>query len=269
METDIAQKLRSNGLNFSLCSQETNFLLIEIKFQNATVQGISGTGSLRIGGAFLANFFPGNKEIYLPIPSWGNHVPIFKHSGLQVKQYRYYDPNTCGFDFKGALEDISVSAFKILKSFHVRRFTLIFFQKIPPKSIILLHACAHNPTGVDPKPEQWAEISKLVKEKELFPFFDMAYQGFASGDVAKDAFAVRYFVKEGHEIALAQSFAKNMGLYGERAGAFSVITRSKKEMEATLSQIKILVRPMYSNPPIHGARIVTEILGDPALKNEW
>ncbi|KAL0273888.1 UNVERIFIED_CONTAM: hypothetical protein PYX00_006461 [Menopon gallinae] len=215
---------------------------------NATVQGISGTGSLRIGGVFLANFFPGNKDIYLPIPSWGNHVPIFKHSGLQVKQYRYYDPNTCGFDFKGALEDIA---------------------KIPPRSIILLHACAHNPTGVDPKPEQWAEISKLVKEKELFPFFDMAYQGFASGDVARDAFAVRYFVKEGHEIALAQSFAKNMGLYGERAGAFSVITRTRKEMEATLSQIKILIRPMYSNPPIHGARIVTEILGDAELKNEW
>lgn len=215
---------------------------------NATVQGISGTGSLRIGGAFLNKFFPGNKELYLPTPSWGNHTPIFQHSGLKVNKYRYYDPSTCGYDFKGACEDIN---------------------KIPEKSIILLHACAHNPTGVDPKPDQWKELSAIIKKRQLFPFFDMAYQGFASGDVAKDAFAVRLFLKEGHQVALAQSFAKNMGLYGERAGAFSLITSSKDEAARTLSQIKILIRPMYSNPPIHGARIVSEILGDSALKAEW
>nr|CAD7440651.1 unnamed protein product [Timema bartmani] len=214
---------------------------------NATLQGISGTGSLRIGGAFLAQFFPGNKEVYLPTPSWGNHTPIFKHSGLAVKQYRYYDPKTCGFDFQGSLQDIA---------------------KIPERSIILFHACAHNPTGVDPNPEQWAEISHVVKQKNLFPFFDMAYQGFASGDVAKDAFAVRHFVKEGHEMVLTQSYAKNMGLYGERAGAFSLIAGSKDEAQKTMSQLKIIVRPMYSNPPIHGARIVTEILSDAALKAE-
>lgn len=215
---------------------------------NATVQGISGTGSLRIGAAFLEKFFPGNKEVYLPTPSWGNHTPIFKHAGLNVKQYRYYDPKTCGFDFQGAMQDIA---------------------KIPEKSIILLHACAHNPTGVDPKPEQWKEISNVVKQKKLFPFFDMAYQGFASGDVARDAFAVRYFIQEGHQMALAQSYAKNMGLYGERAGAFSLITGSKQEADTTMSQLKILVRPMYSNPPINGARIVTEILSDPTLKAKW
>ncbi|XP_054283776.1 aspartate aminotransferase, mitochondrial isoform X2 [Macrosteles quadrilineatus] len=215
---------------------------------NATVQGISGTGSLRIGGAFLAKFFPYNKELYLPTPSWGNHNPIFLHSGLKVNKYRYYDPNTCGFDFKGALEDIN---------------------KIPEQSIILLHACAHNPTGVDPRPEQWQELSQVIKKRKLFPFFDMAYQGFASGDVVKDAFAVRLFLKEGHQIALAQSFAKNMGLYGERAGVFSLITSSKDEAARTLSQIKILIRPMYSNPPIHGARVVAEILGDPALRQQW
>ncbi|XP_066996372.1 aspartate aminotransferase, mitochondrial isoform X2 [Anabrus simplex] len=215
---------------------------------NATLQGISGTGSLRIGAAFLHKFFPGNKVVYLPTPSWGNHTPIFKHSGLDVKQYRYYDPKTCGFDFQGALEDIS---------------------KLPENSIILFHACAHNPTGVDPKPEQWAEISHVVKKRKLFPFFDMAYQGFASGDVTRDAFAVRHFVKEGHHIALTQSYAKNMGLYGERAGAFSLITGSKEEAATTMSQLKILVRPMYSNPPIHGARIVTEILSDSALRNKW
>jgi aspartate aminotransferase len=124
------------------------------------VQGISGTGSLRIGGAFLEKWFPGNKVIYVPTPTWGNHIPLFKHAGLELKHYKYYDPKTCGFDFQGALDDI---------------------KKIPEKSIILLHACAHNPTGVDPKPEQWAELSKLIKDKQLFPFFDMAYQGFASG----------------------------------------------------------------------------------------
>ncbi|XP_062546376.1 aspartate aminotransferase, mitochondrial [Armigeres subalbatus] len=216
--------------------------------QNATVQAISGTGALRIGGAFLSGFFPGTKDIYLPTPSWGNHGPIFRHSGLNVKAYRYYDPSTCGFDFKGALEDLS---------------------KIPERSIVLLHACAHNPTGVDPKPEQWAEISAVVKKRNLFPFFDMAYQGFASGDVAKDAFAVRAFLKDGHQIALAQSYAKNMGLYGERAGAFSLICADKDEAARTMSQIKILIRPMYSNPPINGARLVSEILGDASLKKEW
>lgn len=112
-------------------------------------------------------------------------------------------------------------------------------------------------------------MSAVIKKRNLFPFFDMAYQGFASGDVAKDALAVRAFLKDGHQIALAQSYAKNMGLYGERAGAFSLICADKEEAARTMSQIKILIRPMYSNPPIHGARLVTEILGDASLKQEW
>uniref|UniRef100_A0A646QDP0 Aspartate aminotransferase n=1 Tax=Hemiscolopendra marginata TaxID=943146 RepID=A0A646QDP0_9MYRI len=215
---------------------------------NVTVQGISGTGSLRIGGAFLEKFHNGPKDIYLPVPSWGNHTPIFKHAGLNVKQYRYYDPKTCGFDFQGALQDVA---------------------KIPEGSIILLHACAHNPTGVDPRPEQWKELSKVIKSRKLFPFFDMAYQGFASGDTAKDALAVRLFLDEGHNIALAQSFAKNMGLYGERAGAFTLVCSSKQEADAVMSQIKIIIRPMYSNPPIHGARIVHTILSDAQLREQW
>ncbi|KAK0179717.1 hypothetical protein PV327_005445 [Microctonus hyperodae] len=215
---------------------------------NATVQGISGTGSLCIGAFFLNKFFPGNKEVYLPTPSWGNHTPLFKLAGLNVKSYRYYDPKTCGLDFQGVLEDIS---------------------KMPERSVILLHACAHNPTGVDPKPEQWAELSALIKKKNIFPFFDMAYQGFASGDCAKDAMAVRMFVKDGHQIALAQSYAKNMGLYGERIGAFSLITSSAEEASRTMSQLKIIIRPMFSNPPLSGARIVNEILSDAQLKQEW
>ncbi|XP_045597804.1 aspartate aminotransferase, mitochondrial [Procambarus clarkii] len=215
---------------------------------NVTVQGISGTGALRIGSTFLSKFFPGPKVVWLPAPTWGNHVPIFKHVNMEVQQYRYYDPKTCGFNFSGALEDIS---------------------KIPEGSLIMLHACAHNPTGVDPKQEQWDELSKVVKSKKLLPFFDMAYQGFASGDVTKDAYAVRKFLADGHKICLAQSFSKNMGLYGERAGAFSIVCSSKDEAARVLSQVKILIRPLYSNPPLHGSRIVTTILSNPELHAIW
>lgn len=134
---------------------------------------------------------------------------------------------------------------------------------------MLLHACAHNPTGIDPTQEQWAQISDIVKEKKLFPFFDMAYQGFSSGSTSRDAFAVRHFVSQGHQIALAQSFAKNMGLYGERVGAFSLTTSDPAEKARVDSQLKIVIRPMYSNPPLHGARIASTILGDQALYSEW
>lgn len=133
----------------------------------------------------------------------------------------------------------------------------------------MLHACAHNPTGVDPNLEQWAELSALVKKRNLFPYFDMAYQGFASGDINRDAQAVRMFIKDGHKICLAQSFAKNMGLYGERAGAFTIIGETKEEAAKVMSQLKILIRAMYSNPPINGARIVAEILSDPTLRSDW
>ncbi|XP_061163563.1 aspartate aminotransferase, mitochondrial-like [Saccostrea echinata] len=216
--------------------------------RNMTVQGISGTGALRLGAAFFSKFYSKSKDFWIPTPSWGNHTPIFKHSGLDVKSYRYYDPSTCGFDFAGAMEDIS---------------------KIPEGSVIVLHACAHNPTGVDPRPEQWKEMSSLIKKKNLFPFFDMAYQGFASGDTTKDAFALRQFVEDGHEVALAQSYAKNMGLYGERAGAFTIVCGSKEEADRNMSQMKIIIRGMYSSPPIHGAKIVTRVLTNPDLKNLW
>lgn len=162
--------------------------------------------------------------------------------------FRYYDAATCGLDFAGAMEDIS---------------------KIPEGSIIMLHACAHNPTGVDPNPEQWKEMSAVIKARNLLPFFDMAYQGFASGDVDKDAFAVRQFLADGHNILLSQSYSKNMGLYGERTGGFTVVCKDKDEAARVESQIKIIVRPLYSNPPRHGARIVTEILTNPEIRPEW
>ena len=142
-------------------------------------------------------------------------------------------------------------------------------QAIPEGSVVVLHACAHNPTGVDPTPEQWIQISDIVKERKLFPFFDMAYQGFASGSTTRDAFAVRHFVSQGHQIALAQSFAKNMGLYGERVGAFSLTTADPAEKARVDSQLKIVIRPMYSNPPSHGARIANAILSDKVLYSQW
>ncbi|KAB1719672.1 aminotransferase class I/II-fold pyridoxal phosphate-dependent enzyme [Klebsiella pneumoniae] len=213
----------------------------------AVTQSISGTGALRIGAAFLARFHP-SKKIYIPTPSWANHKAVFSDSGLEVEQYRYYNKDTIGLDFDGMIADIKAA---------------------PKGSIFLLHACAHNPTGVDPTAEQWKEVSKVVKSQGHFAFFDMAYQGFASGDTAKDAFAVRHFVEEGHQIALCQSFAKNMGLYGERVGAFSLVCADAAEKKRVDSQLKILIRPLYSNPPIHGARIATEILSSPALNKQW
>ncbi|KAJ9082934.1 aspartate transaminase aat1 [Entomophthora muscae] len=214
----------------------------------SSTQTISGTGALRIGGAFLQRFYPHGKKIYLPTPTWGNHIPIFKDSGLEVAHYRYFDKATIGLDINGMLSDI---------------------KAMPKNSIVLLHACAHNPTGVDPTKEQWHEISEAVKAGGHFAFFDMAYQGFASGDINKDAYALRYFAEQGHPVALCQSFAKNMGMYGERIGAFSIVCESSQQKEAVDSQLKILVRPLYSNPPLNGARIVSSVLNDKALYSQW
>ena len=231
----------------------------------AITQSISGTGALRIGGEFLARYYP-SKKIFIPTPSWANHNAVFKDSGLEVVKYRYYNKDTIGLDFDGMVEDL---------------------KNAPEGSIILLHACAHNPTGIDPSEAQWRQISDVVKEKNHYPFFDMAYQGFATGDTKKDAFAVRHFQSEGHQFCLAQSFAKNMvhwpwhfsspklvandiqGLYGERVGAFSICCESADEKKRVDSQIKILVRPLYSNPPVHGARIASEILHNPELNEQW
>lgn len=213
----------------------------------AITQSVSGTGALRIGAEFLSKFFP-KKKIFLPSPTWANHGAIFRASGVEVEQYRYYDAKNIALDFDGLVEDL---------------------RKAEDGSAVLLHACAHNPTGVDPTPEQWRALSEVFKEKGHFPFFDMAYQGFASGDTNADAYAVRYFVEQGHEIALCQSFAKNMGLYGERAGAFSLVTESPEDVKRVDSQLKIIIRPLYSNPPVHGARLAAEVLTTPKLKAQW
>ena len=155
----------------------------------AVTQTISGTGALRVAAAFLERFYPHGKKIYIPTPSWANHGAVFKDSGLEVEKYRYYNKDTIGLDFEGLIADLKAA---------------------PAQSIILLHACAHNPTGIDPTQAQWQEISQVMKEKGHFAFFDMAYQGFASGDINRDAYALRYFLEQGQPLLLAQSFAKNM-----------------------------------------------------------
>jgi aspartate aminotransferase len=214
----------------------------------ATVQTISGTGALRVAADFINRFLPG-KEVYFPDPTWGNHPVIFKDAGVKViKNYRYYDPKTVGLDINGLLEDL---------------------KNATAESVIVLHACAHNPTGVDPNIDQWKQISNVCKEKKHFVLFDCAYQGFASGDPEKDVAAVRLFINDGHNIGLSQSFAKNFGLYGQRVGALSFLTATPQEAEAVESQLKILIRPMYSNPPLHGARIVSTILNDAQLNAQW
>eukprot|EP00567_Pseudictyota_dubia_P005802 CAMPEP_0197449206 /NCGR_PEP_ID=MMETSP1175-20131217/20391_1 /TAXON_ID=1003142 /ORGANISM="Triceratium dubium, Strain CCMP147" /LENGTH=443 /DNA_ID=CAMNT_0042981249 /DNA_START=22 /DNA_END=1353 /DNA_ORIENTATION=+ len=212
----------------------------------AAVQSLSGTGGLRVFGEFLKK--GGHEHIYVPDPTWGNHIPIMRNSGLEVRKYSYYDVDTSGLNFEKMMADI---------------------KDMPAGSCILLHACAHNPTGMDPSPEQWAEISKAVKDYKLVPFFDCAYQGFASGNAPKDAEAIRMFVEEGHNIALVQSFSKNFGLYGQRVGALSVVCADPEEAKRVTSQLKITIRPMYSNPPKHGAHIVRTILGDEALTAEF
>ena len=155
----------------------------------AITQSISGTGALRIGGEFLARHYPGGTKIYIPTPSWANHNAVFSDSGLEVVKYKYYNKDTIGLDFEGMVADL---------------------KSAPEGSIVLLHACAHNPTGIDPSEALWKQLSDIVKEKKHYPFFDMAYQGFASGDTDRDAFPIRYFQSQGHTFALAQSFAKNM-----------------------------------------------------------
>lgn len=216
----------------------------------AAVQSLSGTGALRLAGQFLSMHSKGGSKptVLLPNPTWGNHIPIFQHSGCEVKTYRYWNEKTLGLDLKGMLADLKA-------------------QTGP--AVVLLHSCAHNPTGVDPTAEQWAEISKAVKDAGHFVLFDNAYQGFASGSAEKDVAAIRSFMADGHKFGLCQSFAKNFGLYGQRIGLFSILCADADEAARVESQLKIIARAIYSNPPLHGARIVSTILNDPALKKQW
>jgi len=210
------------------------------------VQTLSGTGACAVVGKLLHQFAK-TKVIYVPDPTWGNHINIFRDMGIEVRKYRYLDAKTkTTLDFEGMAQDL---------------------EGAEAGACVLLHACAHNPTGVDPTAQQWAELSKrLMKTDKLQLFFDCAYQGFASGDAETDAAALRLFVADGHKIILAQSYAKNFGLYGERVGALSAVCASKDDAKILESQLKALIRPMYSSPPVYGARVVKAILNDDKLR---
>ncbi|KAL3687952.1 hypothetical protein R1sor_014261 [Riccia sorocarpa] len=214
-----------------------------------TSQCLSGTGSLRVGGEFISHHYAGPKIIYVPAPTWGNHLKIFPLAGLETRTYRYYNPKTRGLDYQGMIEDLRAA---------------------PSGAVVLLHACAHNPTGVDPTRDEWEGIRDVIRnEKQLLPFFDSAYQGFASGSLDTDAWAVRRFVNDGGETFIAQSYAKNMGLYGERVGALSIVVTDPAVAVRVESQLKLVIRPMYSNPPAYGAAIAATILSNKALFEEW
>jgi len=225
------------------------------------VQTLSGTGACRIGGEFFARFLGKGTPIYVSDPTWGNHVGIMTEAGLEVRRYRYFERSSLGLDFEGMKADLLAA---------------------PDGSVVLLHACAHNPTGCDPTRAQWKELSNLLKGKKHHVFFDSAYQGFASGDAAADAWALREFVSDYEEqlqtneeggrfgsLLLAQSFAKNFGLYGERVGTLSVVCPTAQVAGTVLSQLKLIIRPMYSSPPIHGAGIVKTVLGDEELSKQY
>lgn len=213
------------------------------------VQSLSGTGALRNGAEFLHRQM-GATVAYVSDPTWGNHNMIFKNSGFtEVRKYRYWHAESRGFDFEGMLEDL---------------------RNAPAGAVVILHAVAHNPTGVDPSKEQWAKIADVVGDKKLFPFFDCAYQGFASGDLDADAWTVRYFADERNmELFCAQSFSKNFGLYNERAGNLTVVTSNPGNVANVKSQFTLIIRAMYSNPPAHGSRIVDTVLNNAALFDEW
>jgi len=213
----------------------------------AGVQTLSGTGALRVLGAFTKLFFP-DTTIYLSNPTWGNHKKIFGKCNLNIKEYRYWNASERNLDYVGLLEDL---------------------EEARTGDVVVLHACAHNPTGVDPSEEQWEGIARLMERKGLVGLFDVAYQGYATGDLIKDRFSVELFARMGMSFMIAQSYSKNMGLYGERVGCASVVCSNADIAKAVTSQLCGVVRPMWSNPPKHGCYIVKRILGDSKLYDEW
>jgi aspartate aminotransferase len=211
-----------------------------------TVQTPGGTGALRVGGEFLRTQFP-QATIWLSDPTWANHPGIFRNAGLKLASYPYYDADTHGLKFEALLAAL---------------------EQVPEGDIVLLHGCCHNPSGVDPSPEQWQRIMQVFVRRPIIPFLDFAYQGFGLG-VEEDAFAVRAFASAGLELVVASSFSKNFGLYRERVGALTVVTGGGKEVPAVLSHVKQTIRANYSNPPAHGGQVVELVLSEPELRTLW
>ena len=211
-----------------------------------TVQALGGTGGLKIGADFLKQFAP-DAQVWISEPSWENHRQLFEAAGFKVNAYRYYEPTTRGLDVVGMLQSLAA---------------------IPAGSIVVLHACCHNPTGVDLDQPRWREVLEIVRSHGHIPFLDLAYQGFAEG-TDEDAFAARLFAGATAPVFLSSSFSKSFSIYGERVGALSVVTSSADEAKRVLSNLKRIVRTNYSNPPSHGSQIVATILGSPELKTLW
>lgn len=211
-----------------------------------TVQGLGGTGALKVGADYLHRLLPTSK-VYISDPSWENHRALFEATGFPVETYPYYDAQTRGVNFDGMKACLNA---------------------LPANSIIVLHACCHNPTGADLTETQWREIIEVMKARGLVPFLDMAYQGFADG-IAEDALTLNLFAASGLQFFVSSSFSKSFSLYGERVGALSVITASKDESARVLSQIKRVIRTNYSNPPTHGGSVVAAVLSTPELRALW
>jgi aromatic-amino-acid transaminase len=212
----------------------------------ATIQGLGGTGGLKVGADFLKRVNP-NAKVLISDPSWENHRALFSQAGFTVEAYPYYNAARRGIDFDGMLTALNVA---------------------PEGTIVVLHACCHNPTGYDITPEQWDQVIAAVKSRKLVPFLDMAYQGFGHG-IAEDGAVIGKFVASGQDFFVATSFSKSFSLYGERVGALSVLCADKEEAGRVLSQLKIMIRTNYSNPPTHGAQVVATVLNTPELRSLW
>jgi aromatic-amino-acid transaminase len=212
----------------------------------ATVQGIGGTGGLKIGADFLKRLSP-NATVLISDPSWENHRALFTNAGFKVDTYAYYDAAKRGVNFEGMLASLNAAA---------------------AGTVVVLHACCHNPTGYDITPAQWDQVVSVVKSKNLTAFLDMAYQGFGHG-IAEDGAVIQKFVAAGLSFFVSTSFSKSFSLYGERVGALSVLCANKEEADRVLSQLKIVIRTNYSNPPIHGGAVVAAVLGNPELRALW
>jgi aromatic-amino-acid transaminase len=212
----------------------------------ATVQAIGGTGGLKIGADFLRRLSPASK-VLISDPSWENHRALFTNAGFDVGAYAYYDAAARGVNVAGMLADLNAAA---------------------AGTIVVLHACCHNPTGYDITPAQWDAVIDVVKSRQLVPFLDMAYQGFGEG-IAEDGAVVQKFLAAGLDFFVSTSFSKSFSLYGERVGALSVVCATKEECQRVLSQLKIVIRTNYSNPPTHGAQVVATVLNTPALRAQW
>nr|WP_072669423.1 amino acid aminotransferase [Vibrio injensis] len=211
-----------------------------------TAQAPGGTGALRVAGEFIKRQL-GDVKVWISNPTWANHHGVFGAAGLETTEYTYYNAEKKDKDFPAMLADL---------------------EQASTGDVVLLHGCCHNPTGIDPTLEEWEILAKLVAEKGLLPLFDFAYQGFAKG-VEEDAAGLRIFAQYNPEILVASSFSKNFGLYNERVGAFTLVAASAEVANTAFSQVKAIIRSIYSNPPAHGAAVVTYILQNPALRAEW